>query len=118
MLALLSPSTQLSHRTAPIRNHKSTVLWSIHTSVECKYEKEPWGECDPASGLQKRTLKLKANLQGTQCEPTKEFTKQCSKKGNSDANFVHDQFSSALANGRSLFSPSLPLHERNLDGLR
>lgn len=66
----------LAHSAAINDNNQNDP---IIRNKECKYEKEPWSECDPSTGLQKRTLKLKVNLQNSQCEPIKEFTRQCKK---------------------------------------
>jgi len=47
---------------------------------ECRYEKEPWEECDPTTGQQKRVLKLKTSRSiSAQCEPEKFIQRPCKK---------------------------------------
>jgi len=47
---------------------------------ECRYEKEPWEECDLTTGQQKRVLKLKASRSvSTHCEPEKFIQRPCKK---------------------------------------
>lgn len=44
---------------------------------ECRYKKEPWGDCDLATNTQKRKLILKRG--SGKCEATKELTRNCRK---------------------------------------
>ncbi|OQR66133.1 hypothetical protein BIW11_14352 [Tropilaelaps mercedesae] len=44
-------------------------------SEKCKYKKEAWGDCEPASNIQRRRLVLKKG--NPACEPTKELTRPC-----------------------------------------
>lgn len=46
---------------------------------ECRYKKEPWGDCDLATNTQKRKLVLKRG--SGKCEATKELTRNCRKGG-------------------------------------
>jgi len=47
---------------------------------ECRYEKEPWEECDLTTGQQKRVLKLKTSRSvPTHCEPEKFIQRPCKK---------------------------------------
>ncbi|XP_022666596.1 uncharacterized protein LOC111264176 [Varroa jacobsoni] len=60
-------------------------------SEKCKYKKEPWGECEMASNIQRRRLVLKKN--NPACEPTREITRPCrlSKSGQGQSSHNHKQ---------------------------
>jgi len=52
----------------------------IRAAKECRYEKGPWDECDPNTGTQKRTLKLKTMRSSESvCEPVMYRQRSCKK---------------------------------------